>query len=107
MYIIYDHICGEQMVLLSICIATRNEEMTIIETIHRLHEILVNNHISHEFVIVDAGSNDRTGHAIRKILTLIEMDSQVFFIKSTTYLKAYCRSVLEAKGDYIFIIDGD
>ena len=94
------------MIDLSIVMTVCNEENTLPELILRLINILKNSGLKYEILILDNGSTDGTF----KICEDLRSFSNVRVYRNEVtkyYLDALRQILLEAKGGYVFYIDGD
>lgn len=93
--------------LISILIPVYNEGAEINRNIHIIHELLVKNHIRHEFVLIDDGSGDDTWRYILKTSSEIQEVRAVRFSRNFGKEAAICAGIDEVRGDACIIMDSD
>jgi len=92
---------------ISVLIPVYNEGAEINKNIHIIHDLLVNNHIDHEFVLIDDGSDDDTWSHIRKTASEIRDVRAVRFSRNFGKEAAICAGIDMVKGDACIIMDSD
>ena len=99
------------MTELSVCITAHNEENTIRELILKIHKVLLENNINHNFIILDNYSSDDTGFIAMETIAEIEDSIDGSMVSFSMYLKGYLEAykyIAEwASGDSVFVIDAD
>jgi len=97
----------ENKVFISVIIPAYNEEARIVATFRKIKSYLNRQNYSHEIIIVDDGSDDRTGELVKG---LIKNDNQISYLRNLRNMgKGYSVKcgVLKARGDYIMFSDAD
>lgn len=93
--------------LISVVIPVYREEQQIRENLHIVHDILMDSKISHEFVIIDDGSNDNTWGEIVKTSNEISGICAIRFSKNFGKEVALCAGLESVKGDACIVMDSD
>lgn len=95
---------------LSVIIPAKNEEINIKNTVEDVFGYLIEKNISHEIIIVENSSKDKTVEVVKTLLSTIPT---LLFIRlvvtDTKSSKGYAvkEGMLKAQGDYKLIMDAD
>jgi len=95
---------------LSVIIPARNEESNISGTIESIYSYLLNRGISHEILVMENNSTDRTVEIVKSMTPNIPTLSLVnLVIKGSRAAKGYAvrEGILRAKGDFRLFMDAD
>ncbi len=92
---------------ISVLIPVYNEGAEINKNIHVIHDLLVNSHIDHEFVLIDDGSSDDTWSHILKTASEIQEVHAVRFSRNFGKEAAICAGIDMVRGDACIIMDSD
>jgi polyisoprenyl-phosphate glycosyltransferase len=94
--------------MISVVIPAYNEELSILDTITQIVNILNNKFIDYEIIIVNDGSNDNTNNILMNLP--IELNTHVNIINhphNIGYGKSLKDGIIQAKYDTIIITDAD
>ena len=95
---------------LSVIIPAKNEEKNIKNTVEDVFGYLTEKNISHEIIVVENNSKDKTAEVVCSLLPIIPTLSLIdLTIVGTKSSKGYAvkEGMLKAKGDYRLIMDAD
>ena len=95
---------------LSVIIPAKNEEKNIKNTVEDIFKYLTEKNISHEIIVVENNSKDKTVEVVNSLLATIPTLSFVhLIIKVAKPSKGYAvkEGMLKAQGDYKLIMDAD
>lgn len=92
---------------ISVLIPVYNEGVEINKNIHIIHDLLVNSHIDHEFVLIDDGSSDDTWSYIQKTASEIQEVRAVRFSRNFGKEAAIFAGIDVVRGDACIIMDSD
>ena len=95
---------------LSVIIPARNEESNIRGTIESIYSYLLNRGISHEILVMENNSTDRTVEIVKSMTNNIPtLSLTTLVIKGSQAAKGYAvrEGILKAKGDFRLFMDAD
>ena len=95
---------------LSVIIPAKNEEKVIKNTVEDVFGYLTEKNISHEIIIVENNSKDKTVEVVNSLLSAIPTMSLVHLVikvAKPSKGQAVKEGMLKAKGDYKLIMDAD
>lgn len=92
---------------LSVVIPAYNEEDSVGETVTAVESVVSSVCPSHEIVVVDDGSDDRTRAALRTLAAAIETVGIVLRDENQGKGKAIRDGCLAASGEYVLVLDAD
>lgn len=95
---------------LSVIIPTKNEEKAIKNTVEDVFKYLTEKNISHEIIVVENNSKDKTVEIVRSLLPVIPTLSFVHLVirvAKPSKGQAVKEGMLKALGDYKLIMDAD
>jgi dolichol-phosphate mannosyltransferase len=92
---------------LSLVIPVYQEASHIRNSISVIENILINNHIKHEFILIDDGSKDNTWDELRKLAQSKETVTALRLSRNFGKESALCAGIEYSDGDMVLIMDAD
>lgn len=93
--------------LLSVVIPMYQEGSHVKNTIKVIEKILVDNHITYEFILVDDGSTDNTFSELKSLAKDNDKVSAIRLSRNFGKESALCAGLDYAAGDMILVMDAD